>query len=247
MPDDPVDTAAPSGPTAPEPEAPSSEAPGGSDEPMADPARDMVPRAELEKVIRERQAAKQRARKAESELASLAALPSSSTADPDSSEPAETLQRKLRLRETQLAALLRDQQLRQAAARAGAINPDQVVGILRPRVVMAEGDDGELCPVFLDEAGRVELAEDGSAPDADAFVGRFLADPAQANLLRSSSVPGSGARPVGGTAPAEAVPQTLAEFNALPASRRRDAAMRMSRRQREAMLGIARPGADGYL
>jgi len=245
MPDHLHDTAAPSGPTATSPPASLEEAPGGSDEPIVEPAGGMVPRAELEKVIRERQAAKCRARTAEQQLAALGALPQ--TVEDDDAPAPDALRRKLQERESQLASLLRDDQLRLAATRAGAINPDQVVGILRSRVVVAEQTDGGLAPVILDAGGKVELTAEGSPMDVDTFVGRFLSDPSQANLLRSSSAPGSGARPAGRPAGESTPPQTLAEFNALPPGRRRHAAMRMSQKQREAMLGIARPGRDGYL
>ncbi|MFW6145730.1 MAG: hypothetical protein ACOC7R_00185 [Planctomycetota bacterium] len=214
----------------------------GADAP-AEPSRDTVSRAELEKVIRQRQEARQRAREAEARLATV-----EGAGDPDGSdEVRQQLQRKLADRESQLAALLRDEQLRAAAAKAGAINPDQVVGLLRARTRMEERPDGRLAPVFLNDRGDDAWDEDGPPADADAFVQRYLADPANANLLRATSTPGSGAKPVGG-APAEAdVPRTLAEFHSLPADRRRDAAMQMTRRQREALLGLIKPGEDGYL
>jgi len=112
---------------------------------------------------------------------------------------------------------------------------------------MQERPDGRLGPVFLSDRGDDDWGDDGAPADADAFVQRFLADPAHANLLRATSTPGSGARPDGG-APAEpGVPRTLAEFHGLPADRRREAAMRMTRRQRESLLGLVKPGEGGYL
>ena len=196
MPDDIDDSVASPGPATTD--AAGAEAP-------AEPARDTVSRAELEKVIRQRQEARQRAREAEAALATLG------DGDPDGSDGIrEQLARKLRDRETQLAALLRDAQLRAAAAKAGAINPDQVVGLLRSRTRMDERPDGRLAPVFLTDRGGDDWGDDGAPADADAFVGRFLADPANANLLRATSTPGSGAKPDGGAAPEAHVPRTLA-------------------------------------
>ena len=190
-----------------------------SDESALD-ARDTVSRAELEKVIRERQAAKERARAAEAELAAtrkkLAAADAGdqptresppagqhpdgdgraaearrnapTRPDDNATGPAQDdipgrpsqsdLEARLRSRELQLASLLRDQQLRAAAEAAGAVNPDQVVALLRTRVVMEESANGEFIPSFLDERGRSLVDANGAPPDADAFVGEFLLGPA---------------------------------------------------------------------
>ncbi len=257
MPQEHDDTAAPPGPVVQDAAAAIDAASAGLDEPHAEPAGDVVPRAELEKVIGERQAAKQRARKAEQQLAAMQTPdadgeapdgePLAGDVKPVAGEDADALRQKLLARESQLAAVLRDQQIRRAAAGAGALNPDQVVGILRSRVVMTEQADGALAATFLDEQGRVLLADDGAPVDAEAFVERFLADAANANLLSPSSSPGSGARPMGGVVESVGAPSTLAEFHSLPPDQRRAAAMRMSRRQREAMMGVVRPGSDGYL
>ena len=112
---------------------------------------------------------------------------------------------------------------------------------------MEERPDGRLAPVFLTDAGDQAWGEAGAPADADAFVSRFLAAEANANLLRAASAPGSGARAAGGPPADDRGPRTLAEFHALPADRRREAAMRMTRRQRETLLGLVKPGRDAYL
>ncbi|NQU75024.1 MAG: hypothetical protein HQ546_01775 [Planctomycetes bacterium] len=242
--------------------------------------RDAVSRVELEKVIRERQVAKQRARNAEQQLAALQKELASTVderhredfgvSNPDgnayavatggdtcSSSPSRVdvaavndnsdLTEKLRVREIQLASLLRDQQLRATALAAGAVNPDQVVGLLRTRVVMEESSDGQFVPKLLDGQGRPLVDENGTVADVETLVTQYLSEPGNANLLRASLAPGSGVRPAGGPVHLESVPHTLAGFNALPSEARREAAMKMSSRQRKAMLGIAPPENAGYL
>ena len=254
-------------------------------------ARETVSRAELDKVIRERQAAKQRARSAETELAELrgrlealetegatppggqtpppGAMPACGHAgagsdgdgligddmaasgqgtqlEPSASADAELRQR-LAAREAQLAGLLRDQRLRAAAASAGAVNPDQVVVLLRGSVRMVEREDGQFAPTFLDDAGRPAVDEAGTPLDADRFVQAYLTRPENANLVRACTVGGSGARLAGSAGPADGLSHTLADFNALPPSRRRQAALRLSRQQREALLGLGGADRAGYL
>lgn len=241
--------------------------PAGSDEPPRT-AQDTVSRAELDKVIRERQAAKDRARRAEEQLQTLrdedgsrfgmsddnaetdapagvvsdaAEAPAEmASARPNPSDLADRLHR----REEQLADLVRDQQLREAAEAAGAVNPAQVVALLRTRVRMSAREDGAFEPVCLDEHGRAvsEALPNGVATLVDAF----LADPANANLVRATARPGSGARPGGGWEP-NAAPNSLNEFHALPPEQRRAAAMRMSRSQRQRLLGLGRPMGANYL
>lgn len=235
-------------------------------------ARDMVPRAELDKVIRQRQIAKQRARDAERQLAAAREkLPNTPPADdggPKEDGDADDGERDrdyapggdaamrlqntrliedLRSREKKLASVLRDQQLYAAAVAAGAVSPSQIVELLRTRMAMEALPDGEFAPSFLDEGGRPLLDTDGPVSDVDAFVTSYLSHPSNANLVRSSSVPGSGAKPAGGSSNLVTEPCTLAEFNALPLERRREVALKMSKHQREAMLGISPPTHGGYL
>ncbi len=160
---------------------------------------------------------------------------------------ARTLRRRLAARERQLAALLRDQRLRAAALAAGAVNPDQVVALLRQQVRMVEGADGQFAPCFLDGRGRVAADEAGKLLDADGFVRTYLSRPENANLVRAGSVGGSGARLAGSAAAADGVPTTLADFNALDPRERRRVALKLSRRQREALLGLRPNEGAGYL
>ena len=112
----------------------------GADAPAGDGrAREMVSRAELERVIAQRQAAKARAREAEQRLAEMRGRPNAGGADGppegDREDDATTLTalqgENLQLKR-QLTSVLRDQGLRAAASAAGAVNPDQVVALLRP-------------------------------------------------------------------------------------------------------------------
>ena len=223
---------------------------------------DAVSRAELDKVIDQRQQAKDRARRAEEQLASLREqlddLSASKQGPQDTQAAAsddsdgegadgEQLTQRLRMRELQLAGLLRDQQLRAAAAGAGAVNPDQVVALLRTRVVMTAEPGGEFAARGLDDAGQPLIDETGQPVDVDALVGQFLSRAENANLVRAASAPGSGARQAGGSPDVEAIPRTLAGFNALSIGQRRQAAMGMSKGQRESLLGIEQAGRAGYL
>ena len=135
-----------------------------------DPAQETVSRAELEKVIAQRQAAKLRARKAEQKLTELEArLNAASGAEAPSGDndgagrAEEAIQEVNAQLKRQLTSLLRDQGLRAAAAAVGAINPDQVVALLRPRVQMDVHADGRLVPKFLDGQGRPIAQGDGKA------------------------------------------------------------------------------------
>jgi len=261
-------TVAPTGREAQEPidaSAQADAAAGGSDEPKEE-AREVVSRAELAKVIAERQAAKDRARKAEQALTALRerpdppaetttgqdrpaeeAAPATAGVADSADEDLSALRKRLRSREDQLAGILRDQRLRTAAAGAGAVNPDQMVAMLRSHVVMAEGADGQFAPGILDASGRPLLDDNGSPMGLETFVARFLSQSDNANLLRSSSAPGSGAKPAGGATGAEVAPRTLAQFNALPPERRRAVALGISRQQRQALLGLTPSAEAGYL
>ncbi|HUS92092.1 MAG TPA: hypothetical protein VM695_09595 [Phycisphaerae bacterium] len=150
--------------------------------------------------------------------------------------------------ERRLTDLLRDQLLRVAAARADAINPEQVIALLRGRVRMTETADGQYAPQFLEAEGRP--ASDGAGPvtDAQQFVSVFLSRPENANLVRSTVVPGSGARQAGGAAATmDFIPRSRAEFLALPPEQRRAVAARMTRPQRDAVLGRGPAAGGGYL
>jgi hypothetical protein len=254
-------------------------------------ARELVAREELDKVIRERQAAKQRARAAEAQVTQLkerlaqlegepdgaaspdvgnvaadnaaappdergnaaaqnvaansaATAPNHAATAPDAPAADDAgLRQKLAARESQLAAVLRDERLRAAAQGAGAVNADQVVALLRQRVRMVEQPDGQFAPRFFDEQGRAATDEAGTPVEADAFVRGFLSRSENANLVRAGFVAGSGAR-VGGSA--DVLPLTLSDFHALPPSQRRQVALRLSRRQRESLLGMGGEGV-GYL
>jgi hypothetical protein len=258
--------------------------PGGTDAPQnPQRAAETVPRVELDKVIAQRQTAKEKVRhlteQVEQLRARLRAMPGEAELGafqdwkarlreaglpPDQQqhdigsisrrlrEPLEARMEALRGRkdalERQLTDLLRDQELRIAAARVNAINPEQVVALLRGRVRMVETPEGRFVPEFAEADGEPMMAGGERVADAQRFVGLFLAMPENANLVRSTVAPGSGARQAGGAATrTDPVPRTRAEFLALPPERRRQVAGRMTRQQRDALLGRGSPDGAGYL
>jgi hypothetical protein len=262
------------------------ESPGGAEAPPNEPGDggEMVCRAEFNKVVGQRQAAKEKVRQLTAELEQLSARlraapgqeeldafqewkrlrqasdaaegqPASSSsqqaerqaqaggstvlATSDSSARKDALERRL-------MDLLRDQELRAAAVRAHAINPEQVVALLRDRVRMVQTPDGRLEPEFLDPG---EPPAGGQGPqDAQALVGLFLSRAENANLVRSMVTPGSGARQAGGLAThLDFMPRSKAEFLSLPSDQRLAVANRMTRQQRDAILGRTGSDGGGYL
>ena len=179
--------------------------------------------------------------------APISATAPDSPPSPDSAPADHGLRRRLAARERQLAALLRDQRLREAALTAGAVNPDQVVALLRQHVRMVEQDDGQFAPRFLDDRGAAAFDEAGRPVDAAGFVRAYLSRPENANLVRAGSLGGSGARLSGTPGGPDGLPVTLEEFNALDPRDRRRVALRLSRRQREALLGLGTHRGAGYL
>jgi hypothetical protein len=160
----------------------------------------------------------------------------------------EALRGRKEMLEKRLADLLADQELRVAALRANAINPDQVVALLRGRVRMIETADGRYEAHFTAPDGQAAL--DGNKPIRDArhFVDAFLALPENANLVRSTVIPGSGARQAGGVMThVDPMPQSKAEFLALPPSQRLTVANRMTRQQRDSILGRSSADEGGYI
>ncbi len=217
-------------------------------------AGEMVSRAELEKVIAQRQAAKARARKAEQQLAEAEARTGAGEAEAspeqgreDTRAQAQAIEDENAQLKRQLTSVLRDQGLRAAAAAAGAVNPDQVVALLRLRVHMTLGEDGRLAPAFVDEAGRPIADDDGAVPDVQTFVGLFLSLPENANLVRAGATPGSGARPAGGASGPDARPRSLDEFNGLPEERRMQWALEMGPEKLRTLLGMGRAQDQGFL
>jgi len=161
----------------------------------------------------------------------------------------EALRGRKEMLEKRLADLLADQELRVAAARANAINPDQVVALLRGRVLMVETADGRYEANFTAPDGQAAF-DGGSKPIRDArhFVDAFLALPENANLVRSTVIPGSGARQAGGVMThMDPMPQSKAEFLALPPSQRLTVANRMTRQQRDSILGRSSADEGGYI
>ena len=160
----------------------------------------------------------------------------------------EALRGRKEMLEKRLADLLADQELRVAAARANAINPDQVVALLRGRVRMVETADGRYEAHFTAPDGQAAI--DGGKPIRGArhFVDTFLALPENANLVRSTVIPGSGARQAGGVMThMDPMPQSKAEFLALPPSQRLSVANRMTRQQRDSILGRSSADDGGYI
>jgi len=257
---------------------------GGVDAPRSE-LRDeeAVSRAEFGKVVRQRQAAKEKARQLETELGQLrarlddvphedelrrfrewnrlreqAGLPMDQQAEDMHAiahhlrGPLETRIEDLRGRrdalERRLIDLLRDQELRVAAARANAINPEQVIALLRDRVRMAESADGGFAPEFVGADGQPVFDGPQRVTEPQRFVELFLAMPENANLVRPTVTPGSGARRAGGPATSsEPTPRSKAEFLSLPPEERLAVANRMTRAQRDAMLGRGSAEDGGYL
>ena len=222
---------------------------------------EMVRRAEFNKVVGQRQAAKEKVRQLTAELEQLtvrlraaetpaAGEPGGSTglapSDPQRQEQSDAGVRKDAL-ERRLMDLLRDQELRAAAVRAHAINPEQVVALLRDRVRMVQSPDGRLEPEFLD-LGELAPAGAECPTDAQSLVGLFLSRAENANLVRSIVTPGSGARQAGGLAThLDFMPRSKAEFLSLPSDQRLAVANRMTRQQRDAILGRTGSDGGGYL
>jgi len=238
-----------------------------------------VSRAEFDKVVAQRQAAKEKVRQlaaeAEQMLERLRQMPGEDErrafqdwkrrqqeagVSPDQqTQDIEAIERRLQqplasqieaLRgrkdalERRLTDLLRNQELRVAAARANAINPEQVVALLRNGVQVVEVEEGRFVPRFSDSDGRPILDGDKPLADTTKFVERFLSMPENANLVRSTVTPGSGARQAGGmTTHMDPTPRSRAEFLALAPEQRLAVANRMTRQQRDAILG--RGSADG--
>jgi len=245
----------PAGQPAGAPQQPPTGDPDGSK-----PAQDSVSRAELEKVIGERQSAKERARTLEQQLSQvgeqLKAMPDAeslkafqewkSQQDEATRQKAidagdvSTLERSIReplvkkveaqdktiaTLQGQLTGLLRDNDLRAAAAQANAINPSQVVMLLRDRVRMAPDESGQFVPQFFDADGRPLYDGNGRVADARTFVSMFLGLPENANLVRAGAQPGSGAKPAGGAQPS--LPTSIAELNALSPEQRAEVTSKM--------------------
>jgi hypothetical protein len=257
------------------------ESPGAAEAAPNEPGDgETVCRAEFNKVVGQRQAAKEKVRQLTAELeqlsARLGAAPGqeeldafrewkqlrqaggaagdqpASPSSPSSQEPTRQDQagdggvRKDAL-ERRLMDLLRDQELRAAAVRAHAINPEQVVALLRDRVRMVQAPDGRLEPEFLD-AGDPAAAGGQGPGDVQALVDLFLSRADSANLVRSMVTPGSGARQAGGLAThLDFMPRSKAEFLSLPSDQRLAVANRMTRQQRDAILGRTGSDGGGYL
>jgi len=251
----------------------------------AEGTRDTVSRVELERVIGERQAAKERARLAEERARKLEEdLSRLSQNQPGKDEieefrkwkteaetharekamktgDVEIIERKARqpleaqlqsvnqrltARDEQLARLLRDQALKDAALRANAHNPDQVVALLRHRVKMTE-KDGQFLPEFLDNEGQPVYDAAGRITDPNVFVQFFLAQPENANLVRSPFQAGSGAKPQGSAASNVPKPRTIDEFNALSPEQRKKASLEMTPQERKAIMGVTYQPGEGFL
>ncbi len=205
-----------------------------------------MPRRSRRDAVAER--AEQRLAELEAELKAAAGADVPAAADAeDLQEADQTVREENAQLKCQLTSLLRDRDLRAAAAAAGAINPDQVVALLRPRVQMAVGEDGRFVPTFLDEQGRPIADGDGPGADVQAFVGLFLSLPENANLVKANTTPGSGARPAGGALRSEARPRSLEEFNGLPEEQRMQWALEMGPERLRGLLGMSNPREQGFL
>lgn len=282
MPED--KTAADPGTGTPQPDAGQQVAPDGKDSPKDKQAEDMVSKVKFDEAVGSRQAAKERARKAEASAAEmkklLDAMPGSDELDQFRTwntdkaaqerdkaikandveaiekgvrEPLEAQIKSLTGRtdtlKAQLTSLLCDNALRTAAVDAGAHNPDQVVSLLRARVRMDENETGQFVPDYRDNEGQPLY--DGASQrvtDAKVFVGLYLAQAENANLVKAQANPGSGAKPPGGgSPPAEGnIPTTRAEFDALTPEARAKVAAKMTDEQRKALVGIEAPSGGAW-
>jgi hypothetical protein len=158
------------------------------------------------------------------------------------------LEDRLAKRDEQLAKVLRDDALLKAAVTAGAVNPQQVVELLRPRIKMAEQPDGTFGVVPLSPSGLPLQDAEGLVTDVNRFVTGYLSDPLNANLVKATATHGSGAKPSGGSpAPPDGKPRTLDEFNALPEDQRAAVAVSMTKAERHAMFGIGPKASQGFL
>ena len=260
------------------------ESAGGADAPQSRLGdQEAVSRAEFNKVVGQRQAAKEKVRQltaeAEELLTRLGAMPSDEElqtfqdwkrlqheagvapaqqgqdlqdiariARQPLKAQIEGLHRRKDALERRLVDLLRDQELRVAAARADAINPEQVVALLRDRVRMTETDDARFATEFVDADGQPVFDGPQRVTDANRFVHLFLSLPENANLVRSTVTPGSGAKQAGGpTVNMDSTPRTKAEFLSLSPDERLSIANRMTRKQRDAILGRDSVDDGGYL
>ncbi len=252
---------------------------------------DVVSRAEFNKVVGQRQTAKEKVRQLMAQvdqlLARLGRTPEQQASGPQGDRPAlqdtkagrpsaesetpadaqaadtqaaqehlpaparshvEALRGRKEMLEKRLADLLADQELRVAALRANAINPDQVVALLRGGVRMIETADGRYEAHFTAPDGQAAFSGGKPIRDTRHFVDAFLALPENANLVRSTVIPGSGARQAGGVMThMDPMPQSKAEFLALPPSQRLTVANRMTRQQRDGILGRSSADDGGYI
>ena len=260
------------------------ESSGGAEAPQNQLAeQSVVSRAEFNKVVGQRQAAKEKVRHLSTEVEQLLArfhampgeeelkvfqewkdsqqkaggIPAHQGQDVEAiadrvRQPLEARIEELRGRKDalkrRLTDLLRDQELRVAAARANAINPEQVVALLRDRVRITETDDGQYAPEFVDGSGQPAFVGSERVTETKRFVDQFLSMPENANLVRSTVTPGSGAKQSGGMAiNTDLVPRTKVEFLALSPDQRRRVANRMTGRQRDVLLGKSSTDGGGYL
>lgn len=273
------------GTPTPQPDANQKPAPGGKDNPENKQTEEMVSKVKFDEAVGSRQAAKDRARKAEASSAEmkklLDAMPSSEQLDAFNvwntdkaaqerdkaikandvdaiekgvREPLEAQIKSLTGRtdtlKAQLTSLLCDNALRTAAVEAGAHNPDQVVSLLRARVRMDENETGQFVPDYRDAEGQ-PLYDGASQRVADAkvFVGLYLAQADNANLVKAQANPGSGARPPGGGPPPTEgkIPTTRAEFDALTPDARKAVASKMTADQRKALMGIESTSGETWM
>jgi len=150
---------------------------------------------------------------------------------------------------SQLKNILCDQALREAAEKANAHSPSQVVALLRHRVKMEEMADGRFAAQFLDEDGQA--AYDPNAQritDAQVFVDQFLALPSNANLIKSTAAPGSGAKQAGGgVTTSERIPTTVAEYANLSPEQQEEVRSKLTREQRLKLLGHETDKPRGFV
>ena len=210
----------------------------------AEPADDddMVDREELRHVIGQRQKLKAKLHDREATIEALqeqvatmtaerSAPPPEAEPEPKAEPPPEAGEARLQALQSQLTGMQRDQAIQNAAARLGAVDPGEVLCLLRSRVRMVE-QGGQFVPEYLDADGKPMLTSAGvPVTDPDSFVSGYLAG--KPHLCKSTTTPGSGAKPAGGQPSGE--PGTLAQLNAMEPDQRAAVVRKMSIEQIRAL------------
>lgn len=149
----------------------------------------------------------------------------------------EAKDKRIDVLETQLTRTLCDNALMGAAVKANAVDPNDVVGLLRSRVRMVATDTGEFTPNYL-SPDRQTPQYDGKGDrvvDVETFVNLFLAG--KPHLVKSDRASGSGARQQGGGTGNAGKVTSMEQLAALPPEQQKEAIARMTPEERKALGG----------